>query len=355
MSGSATADVAHVVPGPSRHGVTRHALTLLAQPALAGHAVSRVADAAGLSGLPPAGLTHLHLTDHLFGDTAGACAAVVVPFATGRRVSLSLHDLPQPADGPGRYERRRSAYAAMAAAAIGIVVASEHEQRLLRTCLAEEGLTAGGPVLVIPLPVDRRAPNASSPTPAGRIKRADASGPDLVIFGFMYPGKGHAAALDALARLPAGVGLLALGAVSPGHEQLAAGYAARARAIGRRFTITGHVPDVELPRRLRDAGVPVAPHAHVSASGSINAWLGAGRRPLVPAGAYVDEVAERCPGALVRYGAGADATSYPSLADAARAALTHPGLTRLPAGIDLGPTAAECATQLAGALARWAP
>lgn len=346
------ATVVHVVAGPDAHGVTRHALSLLGCDALAHHDILRVPDlrstasasgeaeraaaVAGRLAAPEADLLHLHVTDHLYADSAGGCARVVQQLAEGRRVGLTLHDLPSGGDGPGRYERRRAAYAAMARAASVVIVASRHEERLLRTALAEEGFTAGGELHVVPLPL---AHPAGPPDPQPHHGRQR----DLVVFGFVYPGKGHVPAIDALVgppALPADVGVAALGAVSPGHEHLVDELASRADALGRRFTVTGHVPEAELIARLRSAAVPVAPHEHVSASGSIGSWCSTGRRPLVPAADYVDELESRCPGAVLRYGVGG---AFASLTEAARAALDDPGLTWLGPEVELHPTPDEAA------------
>ena len=357
---SGTRPVVHLVPGPERHGVTRHALDLLGRPAAAGHLVRRVlpegpgaqpraADTqdALLAALPRRDApvhVHLHLTDHLLAPTAGACAEVVEGLADEVPLSLTLHDLPQPADGPGRYERRRAAYARMATRARGVVVASEHERTLLLTALAAERLPAP-PIAVVPLPLH-------PPEPGGPLAPA---GPRAVaVFGYLYPGKGHRDALEALPALGAGyadVGLVALGEVSPGHEHEAEALRERAATLGRTLTITGHLPEAQVREALRRAWVPLAPHRHVSASGSIGSWLSAGRRPLVPTGTYVDELDARCPGALLRYGPG---TEHADVAQAVRAAFDTPSLTWLDPAVRLTPDGAQAATALVRTVETWA-
>jgi glycosyltransferase involved in cell wall biosynthesis len=146
----------------------------------------------------------------------------------------------------------------------------------------------------------------------------------VVVLGFLYPGKGHE---EALRALPPGVGLTALGRASDGHEDLLDSLA----ALGP-LTVTGYVPDDELPARLRAASVPLAPHRHVSASGSIGSWLSAGRRPLVPDVGYTREVAARCPGAL---------WLYDDLAPALARAMAEPSLTWLAPGTQVGPSMPE--------------
>jgi glycosyltransferase involved in cell wall biosynthesis len=370
---SGSTGVVHAVVGPARHGVVRHATALLDAPALAADGVYRATGPEGLAGLPAhwealtgrrPDLVHLHLTDHLLAPDAAACAQVVLAVARQCPVSLTLHDLPQPADGRGRYERRAAAYRAMADAAVGVVVASEHERRLLLACPPTTGRAHPAQrVAVVPLPLDvdrtddqvddrstRRPPGTASP------------GTGLVVFGYLYPGKGHLEAIEAAALLTADgtgtssapadrTGVLALGEASAGHEWLVPDLGERAGRLGVRFEVSGHVSDHEVDRRLRGARVPVAPRRDVSASGSIGSWLRAGRRPLVPTGPYSDDLEARCPGALFLYGPG---TGHATLADAARSALRDPGLTRLPAEVRLGPGTAECADLLAAHVRRWA-
>lgn len=233
-----------------------------------------------LGGLPP-GPVLVHVTDRLFGRDADEAAAFVEGLAAARSLLLTLHDLPQPSDGPLNHPRRARAYRRTAEAATAVVVASRHEVRLLAAC----GVSRR--VEVVPLPVPRFAPSpAVDPWTQPRA---------VAVLGFLYPGKGHEQVVDALDDLPAGVGLLALGRPSDGHEDLVAQLRRRAHAKGRSVEVTGYVPDAELPALLRSAVIPVAPHEHLSASGSINSWIGAGRRPLVPRSDYVAELLERSP------------------------------------------------------------
>ena len=283
--------VGHLVVGPAEHGVTRFARDLAA--------------AAGDS--PEPDVLQVNYTDRLFGRTAEESAAAFAAFAAGldRPLVVTLHDVP-PTDGSPLQQRRARTYAAVVDAAAAVVVNSEHEAARLRW------FTTAVPH-VVPLPVE--------PLPPGPVPPPDGQ---VVVLGFLYPGKGHE---EALRALPAGVGLTALGRASDGHDDLVAELA----ALGP-LTVTGFVPDAELPARLRAASVPLAPHRHVSASASIGAWLAAGRRPLVPDVAYTREVAARSPGAL---------WLYDDLAPALAAALADPSLTWLPPGAAVGPTTAE--------------
>jgi len=296
---------------------------------------------APLSGLP---LVHVQYTDRLFGvrceDSATLFAAVSAALASrGGRLSATLHDLPvapgettASADDP--LVRRRSAvYGRVARACSGLVVSSRHEHGRL-TALG----TGLPPVVVIPLPVDLATDRPPDPRPAG----------DVAVLGFLYPGKGHDEVLRALDCLPPGVSMTALGRPSDGHADLITDLRCLAGSLGRTFRMTGFVPDHALVPTLREAGIPVAPHRTISASGSIASWLGAGRRPLAPDVPYTRELEQRCPGALWLYGDG----DLPSLAEALRAAFDHPDRTWL-GEIAVGPSTAEVAAAYDVALTRW--
>ena len=284
--------VEHLLVGPAEHGVVRYAREL-----------AEADGGAGAGG----DLVHVHYTDRLFGTTAEASAEAFVgrAGAFGRPVVVTLHDVPRH-DGSVLQRRRAAAYAAVVGAADAVVVNSEHEAARLRAF-------ADVVPAVVPLPVQPLLPGPVPP-PDGRV----------VVLGFLYPGKGHD---EALRALPPGVGLTALGRPSDGHEDLVDSLA----ELGP-LTVTGYLPDDELPARLRAASVPLAPHRHVSASGSIGSWLAAGRRPLVPDVAYTREVEARCPGALWR---------YDELAPELARALAEPALTWLDPGTPVGPSMTE--------------
>ncbi len=319
MSGTGP-DVVHLVLGPPEHGVVRYAQELAR---LTG---GRVVHVAGPGEVPElsADLVHLHYTDRLWAPYAEDSASAFARMAAriGPPLSVTLHDVP-PGDGSTLHRRRAAAYAVVLAAATGVVVNSEHERtRLTAVPTPEEDRP---PVAVVPLPVDATvlAP-ADRPDPDGQV----------VVLGFLYPGKGYEETLAALSGLPATVGLTALGRPSQGHAGLVEDLSDAAAAAGRQVRVTGFVPDEELPARLRAAAVPVAPHRAVSASGSIASWLAAGRRPLVPDVAYNREVQARGPGSL---------WLYDNLAAALAQAYADPGSTWLDPGTATGPTGAEVA------------
>lgn len=334
--------VTHLVVGPDEHGVTRYALAC----ALAVDArVVRVPHRVGTTDLPalqrrlPAGApVHLHLTDHLLGRDPDEAATVVERLARQVRLTLTLHDLPQPSDGTA-HDARVRCYARAAVAARGVVVSSEHERRLLHAVVGEAVGAPADRVAVVPHLVHERDAGAARGPGVAPVPR------DVVVLGFVYPGKGHAAALEALPELDADVGLLALGAASRGHQHLVDDLADRARSLGRRFTCTGWVPDEELAAHLARAAVPLVAHEHVSASGTLGTWMSAGRRPLAPRNPYVDEVATRLPGAV-------DAVD--DLLAGLRAALADPARTWLPDDVVLGPDASEVGRRIEALALRWA-
>ena len=83
-----------------------------------------------------------------------------------------------------------------------------------------------------------------------------------------------------------------------------------------------------LDEALAQVDVPYAGHRNVSASGSVNSWLSAGRRPLVRRGPYFEEMARLRPGTL-------HLVDVAGLPDAVAHALAHPASTRLRPGAAL--------------------
>jgi hypothetical protein len=160
----------------------------------------------------------------------------------------------------------------------------------------------------------------------------------------VYPGKGHAELAEALSTLGRPTTLVALGAVSAGHEGLDAELARRCAALGVGFRCTGYLDDMTLLQEAARIAVPVCPHRHVSASASVGSWLSAGRRPLVATGDYARETAERLPGALVL---------TDDLPAAVGAALDDPASTVLSPDVPVGPTTAQAAAAQDDLLRRW--
>lgn len=346
--------VHHLVLGEASHGVARLALQLTPgaprtlAPALRGTDDARAVRAL----LPPADeapCLHLHLTDPLLGPDP---VAALVELTRGRRVAITLHDVPQPEEGAARFARRAAVYAGLASAAELVLVSSAHEAAGLA---AIGGVAAEGPGAGVPAPGARTVGRASSgvvadavlplPIDARRVPAAPEPEPTVGVLGWVHPGKG----LDALAVAIAATGrpatLVALGGVAAGHEGLDDELARGCAALGVGFRCTGYLDDMSLLHEAARVAVPVCPHRHVSASGSMGSWLSAGRRPIVVDGAYARELEARAPGAL---------HLTDDLAGAVAAALDDPSSTLLPPGLAVGPTTAEASAAQADLLGRWA-
>jgi glycosyltransferase involved in cell wall biosynthesis len=321
-----------VVPGTEGHGVTGQAL-LLAR-ATGAALVTDPADLADGAAL------HVHVTDRLFGAGPEEAAEVLVALAARTRLTVTLHDVPQPTDGAS-FERRRRCYSAVLDAAEGWVVNSRTEQGTIHAHCAPDH-----PGLVVPLAVRAPDPARARPT-GGPVEPGDAT---LGVFGWIYPGKGHAEAVAAAALLGSTPQtrprVLAVGTAAPGHDDLVDDLHARARAAGVRFTATGWLDDDAVDDALAAVDVAFAAHGNVSASGSLNNWLSAGRRPLVPAGAYAREMAALRPGTLELYPVDADAAQ---VADRIAARLADPALGAVAHDVVVRPLLPE----VAAAYLRW--
>ncbi len=257
----------------------------------------------------------LQFTDHLFGDHPADAATVVVDLVrrlAPARLVVTLHDLPGDDSPPARC----AAYLQVATAASVVVVCSTHERARLRRCGYR------GRVDVVPHFVEAR--------PTTRIERRPRSTPTVGVLGFLFPGKGHLSVLRACARCRREVEMVALGGPSPGHAHLVDQLLAESRRLGVACTITGWIPETDLDHRLAAIDVPVTAHEAISASSSIATWIAAGRRPIVPAGDYVDELLTAAPGTVAPYDAG-DRCALPDSIDAA---VVDPSSTRQVA--DLG-------------------
>lgn len=342
-----TADPAtlHVVVGPDEHGVVLHG-------ELVGHAcgdwVLRLPAPRPLTDdeLGTARVVHVPWTDRLFGRRAeqalAAFAALTEPvLQRGLSLSVTLHDLP--VGDSALEQRRRTAYRGVVAHATGVVVSSWRELEL-----AQELSVTARSLRCIPLPV----PSSMTDAVEDATRRADATAgdrpSDVTVLGFVFPDRGYE---HTIAELPTGVDLVALGRPSEGHDDLPEQLAELAARTGHLMRTTGFVADADLPGALRAAGVPVAPNRRVAASGSIAAWVGAGRRPLVPDTAYARELAARWPGALRLY----DADAPGALRREIEATVVDPSLTWLPPGTRTGPDTREVARAYATHLAACLP
>lgn len=334
--------IVHLAVGSQQHGVTMHAARLAAvagEPILLLPARPPAEPRAEFAGRDVV----LHFTDRPFGgcpDTAVVTALALV--AGAARLTVALHDLPQASDGANRAARAR-AYLALAQQADAVVVSSRHEERLLQGLVrwagaqsagAEAERTFGEPVQVVPLPVE------ADPLDDDEAARPDAE-PVVATLGFLYPGKGVEETVLAAARCHPVPEVVNLGAAAVGHEDLPGRLSLLGAQHGVRWSTTGWVPSHELGQRLRAVAVPVAAHRHLSASGSINSWLSAGRRPLVTRSRYAEELAARLPGTVTLV-----EPDEVALAAAIDRALGDPPSTWLGPGVRLGPSWREAATAI---------
>jgi len=282
-----------VALGRREDGVTAHALESAAAagapavhvdlpPALAAEGLARA-----LAPVDPARPLHLHVTDRQLGGGPRAAADALVAALGGRTVLVTLHDVPQPAEGTRRARERTDFYRAVAGRAEVVVVSSEHERALC----GEIGVAVDA---VIPLPFPE-LPGVATAAPRTAAGPADSLG----VFGFLHPGKAVDLLVDELCRLPRPPALRLLGEPSGGSEDYVRHEAARARAAGVDVRVTGRVPPGRVAAELADVGVPVCLFRNVSASGSLATWVAAGRRPLVFDGPYTREVERRWPGSVL--------------------------------------------------------
>ncbi|MDO9381106.1 MAG: hypothetical protein Q7T56_19850 [Nocardioidaceae bacterium] len=316
-AGSVSTTPLHLVLGDPRHGVALFA----AQVAEACGA--RVVDDPAVAAAH-GGPVHLHLTDRLLGATPAEAATEVEHLARAVPLTVTLHDVPQPTDGPV-FAARAAAYARIIRAVRGWATSSEHERTLLRRWCDPH---ASG--VVVPLPVMRSAgPGAAATDPA----------PVLGIFGFVYPGKGHRQVVRAAAALrragtPARV--LVVGGAARGHADEVEDLLRLGDARGVPVDVTGHLADDQVAAALRRVAVPVVAHRNVSASGSLNSWLAAGRRPLVRDGAYAREMAALREGTVTLF-------RDDTLADRVADALRRPASTWIAPTTDLRPQLSDTA------------
>lgn len=299
--------------GPQQHGVVRYASEIARAGRATGAAVFVVES---VDDIRPGHPLHVHFTDRLFGASPEEAATAFERLTSIAPITVTLHDVPQPSDGAVNLPRRGDCYRRVLEASAGAVCNSAHE----RTFLLDLGIEGPGPE-VIPLAVDE--PEVIPPA-------VDSLEPVAALVGFVYPGKGHREVIDAVAGLGRGLDIVALGAASAGHEHDLAALAHRATDLGVRFTATGFLSDSELLRRCASVAVPIAAHQHISASGSILAWLSAGRRPLVVDSRYTREMLALRPETMTLF--------PPDLMDVAISrALDEPASTMLAPGVSTAP------------------
>ena len=268
---------------------------------------------------------HVHVTDHLLGRSPADAADVLDAVSARCEMSLTLHDVPQGSDGPGRLERRSEGYRRMARAARRVVVSSEHERALLHEHV---GADVAARAHVVPLGASRGPGTPSAPA-ASVVPR------HVLIAGWVYPGKGHLEAARAAACAADGLGeddvrVVAVGGPSPGHEGELDALRRTVHEMGIELEVTGVLSPEEYRAQLSRGGAPVVAHQHVSASRTLLEWAENGRRAIVLRSRYSEEVDALRPGLV-------DVVDPDELGSAIRAAWQDPGSTRLPPTADLRP------------------
>ncbi|MET0829615.1 MAG: hypothetical protein ABWY26_08860 [Microbacterium sp.] len=330
-----------LIVGDRGHGVVEYALDMAsALEAMDGRTQVVLVDDVthAVNCASAASSAHVHVTDGLIGGSPEAAATNLERLAAVTRLTITGHDLPQASDGT-RLARRAAAYTRLFTAARAVAVNSRHEQQLVAEFLP-------GVARPHAIPLGSRvaaAPLARSQEPVERGPR------DLVVLlaGFIYPGKGHAqairAAADAAETLraagePVGaVVVRAIGGPSAGHESDVTALRAEAERSGIRFEVTGFLDDAEFARRIVEDGIPLAAHEHVSASRSMLDWVEVGRRPLVVASRYAEEMEALRPGTLALY--------HGELPARLVAAWRDPAITRLDPGTSLAPSLGDVVEQ----------
>lgn len=273
-----TASIGLLLHTDRRHGVARYARELAKA---AADPMCVALPERSWAAPRPIDRVHAHFTDRLWGATPDAAASRLLEVAGARRLSVTLHDLPQPSDGTG-FARRSEAYRRVVDAADTVVVNSLHEQALLGDI--HPGRTS---TTVIPLPVHR-----------GTASVRPVLDPVAAVLGYIYPGKGHREVVTAIAERGTELALRALGAPSAGHERDASDLVRLGQRLGVEVSITGYLTDRQLRAAASTAAVPVVAHQHISASGSINSWISAGRRPVAIRSRYTEEMEALRPGTL---------------------------------------------------------
>jgi glycosyltransferase involved in cell wall biosynthesis len=158
--------------------------------------------------------------------------------------------------------------------AIVIVCTTEERQRLIN-------LSPGSPVAVIPHFVERRQPQLTPQTAKMTVGLEKFK--VVVLAGFIFPGKGHEVALEALKQLPAQYFLVFAGGSSVGQDSYVQSLRQQARLLGveDRLYITGGLSDTDMENYLLAADVAICPFMQMGASGSLSTWLSVGTAPII--------------------------------------------------------------------------
>ncbi len=236
-------------------------------------------------------IVHVNLSDRLVADAAAHWHDLVDWVQRrGRLLAVTLHDLPQIAEGADRRRRRSIRFRDIAAVADVVLVSSESERMTARSL----GIAAS----VVAHPI---FPTRAGSTPDRTPLPPDPT-PTIVVAGFVHPGKGVAQLLESVGDVRGtaldGWQLRLVGAATDQHAHEPKQLEHAARANGLDFHHTGPVSQSRWDREMVRATVAVCPHLHCSASGSILSWIAHGRRPLTAALPFSQELVSERPGAV---------------------------------------------------------
>ena len=218
-------------------------------------------------------VVHLHLNDRLvdarptdWERLVRAAQAASVP------VIVTLHDVATDAEtenvDDARARRRAVAMRRLARFGRCVIVSSRHEQH----AAARIGITAH----VVPHPIF--SPCGGRDLAEYPLERS------IVVAGFVHPGKGVSEFVRALGDVRGssldGWQLRLVGGVTDMHHDHLRNLIVAIERAGLDAHFTGPLHDRDWRRELARAGIPVACHAHCSASGSLLSWIAHGRRPF---------------------------------------------------------------------------
>ena len=241
-------------------------------------------------------VVHAHLTDRTVEEHPDEWAALLGPRRPDDATFLvaTVHDVPEEAEGRERSARRAARLVDLCQHVDLVIVSSEHERRGaaaigIATAVVPHPLPTGGVV----------APGASDGRSFGSRHRRPNS---LTIAGFVHPGKGIVELLDAIGDVRGssldGWQLRLVGGHVADHDDYLDRVAERCARFGLAVHHTGAVDDRRWADELRSATIPVAPHLHCSASGSMLAWAAHSRRPFVSDIPFARELSDERPDAV---------------------------------------------------------
>lgn len=176
-----------------------------------------------------------------------------------------------------------------------LVVHSQEDLRRLRGLLPEDRIE------VIPHFVEVRS---GLPDRDAARHDLDIEGRRVVtLLGYLTKRRGHRLVMEALARLPADVTALFVGAPIEGRDHVGEALRDEARelGLGDRVRFLGYVDEPTLERVLAATDVGLCPFRDMSASGALATWISTGRPILASDLPPIRELEALSPGSLRRF------------------------------------------------------